>query len=104
MKTVLFIIVLGIFSFFFPFKKNATVTKVNLKSSSKIDTVYFQSKVLPILKKNCSPCHFRGGKMYGRMPFDQPATIISHEAGALKRFKVTEELSIVKNYIELNKQ
>ena len=104
MKTVLFILVLGVFSLFFPFKKNIPVTKFKSKSSSKVDTFYFQSKVLPILKKNCSPCHFPGGKMYGRMPFDQPGTIISHQAGALKRFKITEELSIVKNYIELNKQ
>ena len=103
MKTVLFIIVLGALSLFFPFKKNVPVTEVKLTSSSRIDTLYFHSKVLPILKKNCSPCHFPGGKMYERMPFDQPATIISHEAGALKRFKVMEEMSIVKNYIELNK-
>ena len=104
MKTVLFIIVLSVFTLFFPFKKNIPAAKVKVTASSNIDTLYFQSKVLPVLKKNCSPCHFPGGKMYSRMPFDQPTTIISHETGALKRFKDRDELIIVKNFIELNKK
>jgi hypothetical protein len=35
----------------------------------------FETQVRPILEKRCSPCHFPGGKMYGRLPFDQPGTI-----------------------------
>ena len=94
---------IGVFSLFFPYEKDEPGSTVNYKATIPPDTGYFNAAVLPVLKKNCSPCHFPGGKMYERMPFDQPATIISHEAGALKRFKVMEEMSIVKNYIELNK-
>ena len=35
----------------------------------------FETQVRPILEKRCSPCHFPGGKMYGRLPFDRPGTI-----------------------------
>jgi len=35
----------------------------------------FESKVRPILEARCQPCHFSGGKMYERLPFDRPETI-----------------------------
>jgi hypothetical protein len=41
--------------------------------------VNFDSEVLPILETRCRPCHFPGGKMYERLPFDRPETI--HELG-----------------------
>jgi hypothetical protein len=100
MKTIFFIIVIGVFSLFFPYEKDEPGSTVNYKATIPPDTGYFNAAVLPVLKKNCSPCHFTGGKMYARMPFDQPATIINHSTGALKRFKVREELAIVKNFIE----
>ncbi len=38
-------------------------------------SVEFESGVLPILQGKCAPCHFPGGKMYARLPFDKPETI-----------------------------
>ena len=35
----------------------------------------FTHEVRPVLEKRCSPCHFPGGKMYARLPFDDPATV-----------------------------
>ena len=66
------------------------------------DTIYFTSQIQPILEKNCSPCHFTGGKMYERMPFDKDTTIINHETGILKRIKGEENL-LIKTFIEQNK-
>lgn len=40
----------------------------------------FLSSVRPILSVRCAPCHEPGGKMYARMPFDDPATVASHAA------------------------
>ena len=54
------------------------------------DTIHFASQIQPILVKNCSPCHFTGGKMYERMPFDKDTTLINHEKGILKRIKGDE--------------
>ena len=66
------------------------------------DTIHFASQIQPILVKNCSPCHFTGGKMYERMPFDKDSTIINHETGILKRIKGEENL-LIKTFIEQNK-
>jgi len=66
------------------------------------DTIDFTSQVQPILVKNCSPCHFTGGKMYERMPFDKDTTIINHEKGILKRFKGDENV-LIKSFMQQNK-
>lgn len=82
--------------------KNAG-TEEQIKSNEiKIDTIDFISQVQPILVNKCSPCHFIGGKMYEKMPFDQDSTIINHEAGILKRFKNKENL-LIKQFIQQNK-
>ena len=67
------------------------------------DTIHFVSQIQPILVKNCSPCHFPGGKMYERMPFNKDTTIINHEAGILRRIKGEENL-IIKTFIDQNKK
>ena len=41
--------------------------------------------------------------MYERMPFDNSQTIISHEAGVLKRIKDEEENLLIKQFIQQNK-
>ncbi len=69
-------------------------------SSSGMDTINFKTQLQPILQKNCSPCHFTGGKMYEKMPFDKGETIINHEAGILKRIKNENELVIFKQFIQ----
>src|SRR6187549_3693288 len=63
------------------------------------DTIYFTSQIQPILVKNCSPCHFTGGKMYERMPFDKDTTMINHQAGILKRVK-GEENTLMRSFIQ----
>src|SRR5688572_29067085 len=80
-----------------PFGKS-TQNTITLK-----DTIHFTSQIQPILVKNCSPCHFTGGKMYERMPFDKDTTIINHEAGILKRIK-GEENFLIKTFIHQNKK
>ena len=66
------------------------------------DTIQFAHQIQPILVKHCSPCHFTGGKMYERMPFDMDTTIINHEAGILRRIKGDESV-LIKAFIQQNK-
>ena len=47
----------------------------------------FTASVRPILEAHCTPCHFPGGKMYDRLPFDRAETLSSHREGALRRLK-----------------
>ena len=48
-----------------------------LASTSPVEKarVDFDTQLKPIFKSKCMPCHFSGGKMYDRLPFDKPATI-----------------------------
>ena len=73
---------------------------MNLAPAVSNDTINFTKQIQPILQKNCSPCHFTGGKMYERMPFDASQTLLSHKDGILKRIKQEEESSLLKQYID----
>ena len=37
--------------------------------------VDFDTQIEPILKAKCQSCHFKGGKVYDKLPFDRPETI-----------------------------
>ena len=78
----------------------ASGKKHALKQKSSADTIDFRMHIEPVLKKNCSPCHFPGGKMYARMPFDQDTTIINHKSGLLKRIKDEQEKKLLTTFIE----
>jgi len=73
--------------------------EVKAISSVSIDTINYQTEVQPIFEKHCSPCHFIGGKMYERLPFDKPETIINHETGILKRIKDPADVALIKEFI-----
>jgi hypothetical protein len=56
-------------------------------SASPLETPdLFREAVRPVLAKNCV-CHEKGGKMYARLPFDDPDVLSSHTAGVRKRLK-----------------
>lgn len=104
MKTALLLIACSISLYFFNVKadkKGKALSKTVSTTSS--DTINYKTQVLPILQKKCTPCHFSGGKMYDRMPFDNSQTIINHETGVLKRFKDEQENALIKQFIQQNK-
>jgi hypothetical protein len=63
------------------------------------DTLQFQNQIQPILQKNCSPCHFSGGKMYEKMPFDRGETIIQFNKAIVKRMKTEKEKNLLRQFI-----
>lgn len=81
-------------------KKPLTEQNTIQKQDDKID---FEKQIKPIFVKNCSPCHFPGGKMYERLPFDKDTTILNHHEVILKRIKNEEENSVLKNFVLQNK-
>lgn len=102
MKLLLFFCFILVFGLFGSSLKKPASTMVEKSLVILKDTIDFASQVQPILVKNCSPCHFTGGKMYERMPFDKDTTIINHEKGILKRIK-GDENAVIKIFIEQNK-
>jgi hypothetical protein len=47
----------------------------------------FATSVRPVLSTKCAPCHEPGGKLYEKLPFDQPSVVASHSAGVLRRLQ-----------------
>lgn len=47
----------------------------------------FDAMVRPVLEARCAPCHNPGGKMYERLPFDQPTVVAAHADGIRHRLK-----------------
>jgi len=99
MKTILLLIICAI-SLMPCNTLDQQTREIKVIATPRIDTINFKTQLQPILQKNCSPCHFTGGKMYEKMPFDKGETIVSHEAGIVKRIKDTSELSLVKRFIK----
>jgi hypothetical protein len=99
MKTLLLFGFIFLFGWLGSTIKNPSGMSVSQKTITVKDTIHFASQIQPILVKNCSPCHFTGGKMYERMPFDKDTTIINHEAGILRRIK-GEENTLIRSFVE----
>jgi len=65
-------------------------------------TLTFERDVLPVFQAHCNPCHFPGGKMYDKLPFDKAATILDHSEGILKRISDEEESKKIRQFVEEN--
>jgi len=59
----------------------------------------FEMRVLPILQDRCSPCHFEGGKMYARLPFDRPGTIRVLGTALFTRIRDEEERQAIREFL-----
>jgi hypothetical protein len=61
-------------------------------------TVDFEKQVRPILNR-CQPCHFEGGRMYGKYPFDKPATVHLLGEKLFTRIKDEQEQAIIRAFL-----
>jgi len=58
---------------------------------------YFNAKILPIVEK-CRPCHFKGGKVYAQLPFDDPQTIRRLGEKLFSRFQDQNEQAVFRAF------
>ena len=68
------------------------------------DSINFKTQIQPILERNCAPCHFPGGKMYEKLPFDKGETIVNHEVTLLRRIKDEKEKALIQKFIVQQKK
>jgi uncharacterized membrane protein len=73
---------------------NSSASKTNTLKA-KIDF----TQIRPILEARCRPCHFAGGTMYQRLPFDQPATITTLGSKLFTRIKDENERRLITAFL-----
>ena len=70
------------------------------KTDQQKDTVYtYRKNILPLLQTNCNPCHFTGGKVYKKLPFDDYKTVATLGKKLNTRLKQKEQQAIVNGWI-----
>lgn len=59
----------------------------------------FAKDIAPILSSHCQPCHFAGGKVYDKMPFDKAETV--HRLGdkLFTRIKDEKEQQTMREFL-----
>jgi len=72
--------------------KPATSSKPNAR-------VDFDTQLKPIFQSKCMPCHFSGGKMYDRLPFDKPATIKKLGTRLFTRIKDEHDRKLIEDFL-----
>src|SRR6202795_1454134 len=59
----------------------------------------FETQIKPIFQARCQPCHFSGGKVYDKMPFDKPETIHRLGAKLFTRIKDEKERRMISEFL-----
>ncbi len=61
--------------------------------------VTFTADIAPLLAGKCQPCHFKGGKVFDKLPFDQYKTVAKIASRLHTRLKGAD-LDLVNRWIE----
>jgi len=71
----------------------------NPGGTTKETKVDFATQIKPIFEAKCQPCHFSGGKVYGRMPFDRAETIKTLNTKLFTRIKDEKERQLIRDFL-----
>jgi hypothetical protein len=61
--------------------------------------VDFATQIQPILESHCQPCHFEGGQMHERLPFDKEETIVGLGEKLFTRIKDEGERGVIREFL-----
>ena len=77
----------------------ASVSTATAPASTATARVDFDTELKPIFKSKCMPCHFNGGQMYDRLPFDKPETIRKLGTKLFTRIKEENDRSKIEAFL-----
>ena len=104
MRVVLFLIAIGLLLVesggtvkFARWPEVASATVVTPSTAkARVD---FETQLKPIFQSKCMPCHFSGGQMYDRLPFDKPATIRKLGTKLFTRIKEDNDRRLIEDFL-----
>jgi uncharacterized membrane protein len=73
--------------------------KVSANAVTPVAHVDFETQLKPMLQSKCMPCHFSGGQMYDRLPFDKPATIRKLGTKLFTRIKEEDKRRLIEDFL-----
>jgi hypothetical protein len=59
----------------------------------------FNTEIKPIFQARCQPCHFSGGQVYDKMPFDKPETITRLGTKLFTRIKDEKGQRLIREFL-----
>ncbi|HEY3103085.1 MAG TPA: hypothetical protein VGJ69_05805 [Pyrinomonadaceae bacterium] len=75
----------------------SAVTSISFSPNAKPD---FETDIKPIFQARCQPCHFQGGQVYDKLPFDKPATITKLGTRLFTRIKDEKERRMIQEFLD----
>jgi len=77
----------------------APATPAAVPSTVSSHRVSFSTEIRPIFETRCQPCHFAGGQMYERLPFDRAETIVGLGEKLFTRIKDEGEQRRIREFL-----
>ena|SRR5262252_5063808 len=80
-------------------------SQVHITSAAKPDFAQakrpdFDADIKPIFQARCQPCHFPGGQVYQKLPFDKPETITRLGTKLFTRIKDEKERALIREFLD----
>jgi hypothetical protein len=80
-------------------KSSTSINKPTTSAQTLAEKPTFASDIRPILQFRCQPCHFQGGEMYEKLPFDKPETITKLGTKLFTRIKNENEQRVIREFL-----
>ena len=101
MRVVLSVVAMGLLlvesgSIAKPAHQAGNVKPVSSTANARVD---FETQLKPIFQSKCMPCHFSGGKVYERLPFDKPETIRKLGTRLFTRIKDENDRRLIEDFL-----
>jgi hypothetical protein len=77
-------------------KTEASLNPLSATAKARVD---FETQLKPIFQSKCMPCHFSGGKVYERLPFDKPETIRKLGTKLFTRIKEENDRRLIEDFL-----
>jgi hypothetical protein len=80
-------------------KSSSTMNKPTTSTQTLAQRPTFASDIRPILQSSCQPCHFQGGQMYEKLPFDKAETITKLGTKLFTRIKNADQQRVIREFL-----